>query len=285
MRKRLIINLLFICIFGISAYAQSYEPLEMKSGGLLGQGNLRFILNWAHLEKEGVDYSVFDFGLDFGIAPLTDLENRIKYISANDSEYEWVGWTEMLKFKLGKTYKGPAYSLGTGIKIPLHKYESLGLIAGLYISGAIKDIDFDFNIGADPIYLIPGKMDDPNPNIESIKIRPNSIIKINLRLGYKFLPFFKLAGGFELDQLLEGKKTTIYKNDTKIEETYPGGAVWFFIIGGRLKPVDYPIVFDGSICLGLSDTDKFYASEDRPFYEWQIKFAVQLQPQSPNAEW
>ncbi len=267
--RRLTTILFLLSLSASILFAQTYEPLEMKSGGMLGARNLRFILNWAYLENDIGDTSVFDFGLDFGISPAVELQNRISYLSSGDSDYEWEEWTELLKFKLGKVLNGPAYALGTGLRIPVHKYESLGLIAGLYISSAIKDIDFDFNLGFEPIYLTYADLGG------GMKVRPNSLLNINLRLGYKFTPFLKLAGGFELNQLLEGKRK-IKENDHETTETISGGSAWNFIFGARVKPIDYPIVVDCSLSLGASK---------RSPYDWRIKIGVQLQPQSPNAEW
>ncbi|MBN1897370.1 MAG: hypothetical protein JW827_01215 [Spirochaetes bacterium] len=267
--KKIIILLIMIMGLLTAGFTQVYEPLDMRSGGMLGAGNLRFVLDWAYQENNSVGSSTFDFGLDFGVGPSLEWQNRIGYRSVEGSDYQWAGWLELLKFQLGHAENGPAYALGTGIYIPVRKSESLGLLAGLYISSAIKDIDFDFNIGFDPFYLTYADLGN------GVKVRNGHDLKIDLRLGYKILPFFKILGGFRLDQYFDGKqKITI--GDQETTQTIDGGAAWNFILGGRLKPMDYPIVFDTSISFGVSS---------RSEYDWQLKFGLQFQPQSPNAEW
>jgi len=268
--------IIFLFIQTSLMFGLTYEPIEMKSGGMLGAGNLRFLFDWGYLENNSSDSSTFGFGIDFGLNEKIDLQNRIKYLNYNSGSYDWHNWEEILKWKLGQVSAGPAYAIGTGLAIPLHKNESLGLIAGLYISSAIKDIDFDFNAELSPFYLTYADL-GKNPVTGIVrKERPSSIFNINLRLGYKIMPILKLAGGFELNQFFSGKIK--YEKDNEEIETkeIPGGSAWNLILGARLKPKGYPILFDASISLGLSEKSP---------YDWRIKFGTQLQPQSPNAEW
>ncbi len=268
MRKTIIFFV--ILLFTINyLYSERYEPAIGKSGSVIDAGNIRFLLGWGYNELKSDDNSKFNFGLDFGAGQTIELQNRIDYNSANSSDYEWTGWTELLKFKLSESEDGPAYSLGLGVRIPVRKAESLGLVAGLYVSSAIKDIDFDFNLGFNPFltYADLGR----NEARQKLKIRPNHYVNINLLLGYKLLPFFKITGGFESRQLLKGsEKIDDEKNDID------GGSNWEFLIGARVKPIDYPVLFDGTISAG---------SGNRKEYAWQFRLGVQILPQSPDAEW
>lgn len=244
--------------------AERYEPIIGKSGSVLDTGLIRFLFDWAYGENDSYNNSELGFGIDLGIAPKTELQNRIDYSSFNSGDYAWVNWTELVKIRLSEMAKGPAYSLGLGARIPVRRSESLGLIAGLFISSGIKDIDFDFNLGFNP-YLTYADYGG------GVKIRPNHFINVDLLLGYKILPFLKLSGGFEMKQLLTGSR-----KDNDVQSDVEGGSVWDFIIGGRVKPRDYPVVMDMSMAFGATS---------RSEYDWQFKLGLQILPQSPEAEW
>lgn len=243
--------------------AERYEPAIGKSGSVIDKGNIRFLFGWAYNELRSTENSKFDFGIDFGIGESVEWQNRIDYNSANQGDYQWLGWTEILKFRLSEVDMGPAYSLGLGARIPVRKSESLGLLAGLYVSSAIKDIDFDFNLGFNP-YIT--KREVTSDDGETTKIRPNHFVNIDLILGYKLLPFLKINGGFESRQYL--------KNDDN-----DGGSSWLFLIGARIKPIDYPVLFDGNISAGSGNMRSYFG------YDWQFRLGVQILPSSPNAEW
>ncbi|MBU1077684.1 MAG: hypothetical protein KKH98_10350 [Spirochaetes bacterium] len=267
--RKLIILIIILLFSANFLFSERYEPAIGKSGSVIDSGNIRFLFGWAYNDLT-VENSKFNFGIDFGLGQTTELQNRIDYNSANWASYEWGEWTELLKFRLSEIDAGPAYSLGLGIRIPVRKAESLGLIAGLYISSAIKDIDFDFNIGFNPYITYGDQGKDPLTD-ETIKIRPNHFVNIDLLLGYKLLPFLKVDGGFESRQLLKGSMKV---GDVKTD--IDGGSVWTFILGARLKPIDYPVLFDGTFSFGAGDQKE---------YDWQFKLGIQILPTSPDAEW
>ncbi|MHA1344694.1 MAG: hypothetical protein ACTSQG_11950 [Promethearchaeota archaeon] len=272
------IGISLILLFISTVKAERYEPLIGKSGSVIDFGGIRFIAGWGYNELNDNSISAFNFGLDFGIGLRTELQNRIDYNnSAANSEYQWTGWTEILKFRLSERENGPAFCLGTGLRIPLRKSESLGALAGLYISSALKDIDFDFNIGINPYitYADLGKLDGVNTYYS----RPHHYINVVLLLGKKFLPFLKVNAGFEMRQLLKSTVSKIkYSNGDTEKFTDDGGASWTFLIGSRIKPIGYPILLDSSLAFGTGKDA--YKS-----FDWQFKLGVQLLPQSPNAEW
>jgi len=47
-KKYVVLSILLLSVSFL--YSQTYEPVEMKSGGLIGKNNLRFLLNWSHIE-------------------------------------------------------------------------------------------------------------------------------------------------------------------------------------------------------------------------------------------
>lgn len=268
--KKLILIGFLIFLISSNIVAERYEPVIGKSGSVLDAGFIRFLFGWLYNENDSINNSCFNFGIDFGTGAKTELQNRIDYNSSDSGNYEWIGWTELIKIRLSEIAKGPAYSLGLGVRIPVRKTESLGLIAGLFISSGIKDIDFDFNIGFNPYFIYK--------DMEGYKERPNHFVNVDLLLGYKLLPFLKIDGGFEMKQFLTGsrKDYNIATQEYDQKSEIPGGSSWAFIIGGRIKPLDYPVLFDTGISFG---TGKNYE------YDWQFKLGVQILPQSPEAEW
>ncbi len=265
MRRIFIILLvLFICT-GL-LYSERYEPMLGKSGSVIDFGGVRFPLGWEFYDMDGpaaADKSLFNFGIDFGIGLRTELQNRIDYNSNDD---EWQGWTELLKFRLAETHSGPAIGFGLGVRVPLSSRENLGLIVGLYISSAIKDIDFDFNIGINP--YITWK------DISKYRETREHNVNLDLLLGKKILPFMKVSAGFEMLQYFGGKSMDIIGSSN--EQTLGKGTGWIFLLGLRLKPKGYPILLDNSFKFG---------SGSRNTLTWQYQIGLQILPQSPNADW
>ncbi len=266
MRRMLLIILILLSSIG-SIFAERYEPIIGHSGSVMEAGLIRFLLGWAYSENDSSRFtsdSKFNFGIDFGAGARTELLNRIDYNSQNSSDFQWSNWAEMLKIRISEEAKGPAYSLGLGVRIPVRHAESMGLITGLYISSGIKDIDFDFNLGFNP-YLTYADIGN------GVKERFRHFVNVDLLLGYKFLPFLKGVGGFEMKQFLAGSHK---ENNVKTE--IPGGSDWTFVFGARIKPLDYPVLFDGNFAFGTSSNAEF---------DWQFKLGVQILPQSQEAEW
>ena len=271
-------TILLIILFGISnfVYSQRYEPIIGKSGSVVDFGMIRIVSDWAYTEKDSENSSAFDFGLDIGVGLSTELQNRFDYRSVEGSDYDWKGYTGLLKFRISEVASGPALGLGFGANIPFyHKRNSLGLIAGFYISSALKDIDFDLNIGINPFLtsIHRGKIFG-----KTIEERPHSFVNLDILFGYKILPFMKLNAGVEMKHHFGGEiKIPISEDETDTEKLGGEGSAWALILGSRIKPKGYPILLDGSIAFGLSG--------DKNEYDWQFKLGVQLLPQSPDAEW
>ena len=266
--KKIFSTILIILISSSMLFSAKYEPAIGKSGANIDHGDIRFIFGTDYAEKEN-NIADFKFGIDFGVGETTEWQNRIDYRSINSSDYSWRGWTEILKFRLSERTDGPAYSLGLGTRIPLSSEECFGVLAGIYISSAIKDIDFDFNIGINP--FITYRKKTIHGTDKTKKIRDNHYVNIDLLLGYKALYFLKLIGGFESKQFLKGSK----KIDD-VKTTTPSGESWIFVFGSRLKPKDYPVVFDGNISFGTGSNKEF---------DWRFRLGLQILPSSPNAEW
>lgn len=259
MRK---IFLLIIIIFISSAllYSERYEPILGRSGSVIDFGGVRFPIGWTHRKKKNFsEESFFNFGIDFGIGLKTELQNRIGYNSDTD---RWMQWTELLKFLISESQTGPAIGFGLGARVPLNSFENLGLMIGLYISSAIKDIDFDFNIGINPFITYK--------DIENIEEREHNA-NLDFLLGKKVLSFMKICAGFEMLQYFGGKRKI-----GDIEENLESHSDWTFILGLRLKPKGYPILLDNSLTFGINSDNAL---------EWQYKVGLQILPQSPNADW
>jgi hypothetical protein len=276
--KKLIILSLLISAITVNIYAERYEPLMGKSGSVIDFGGVRFPMAWGYSEYTGnYDASLFNFGLDFGIGLSTELQNRIDYNSTGD---QWENWTELLKIRLSDTHNGPAIGLGLGARIPLHHpKDNFGLIAGLYISSAIKDIDFDFNIGVNPSITYRQIASLKLGNTETTISEKNHYVNFNLLFGKKLLDFLKVGAGFEMKQYFSGqRKTEITVNDNSTETfaSMGQGSSWTFLFGVRLKPQGYPVLLDNSLAFGTGNMNNL---------DFTYRIGVQILPQSPNAEW
>ncbi len=262
MRKTFLL-IIIIFISSTFLYSQRYEPILGKSGSIIDFGGVRFPIGWTHREKENYpEQSFFNFGIDFGIGLKTELQNRIGYNSDAD---RWIQWTELLKFRISESQIGPAIGFGLGARIPLNSFENLGLMIGLYISSAIKDIDFDFNIGINPFITYK--------DIENIEEREHNA-NLDFLLGKKLLSFMKICAGFEMLQYFGGKRKII-KTGEEIA-SMGSHSDWAVILGLRLKPEGYPILLDNSLTFGINRDNAL---------EWQYKVGLQILPQSPNADW
>lgn len=273
--KKIILLLFMVFSLITSLFANRYEPIIGTSGSVLDVGSIRFPIAYEYGQynrnSTDYDYSQFDFGLDFGIGQSTELQNRIDYNKTDGSDFRWINWTEMVKFALTQQAEGTAYSLGVGARIPVSDQESLGLIGGFFISSAIKDIDFDFNIGLNP-YITSANTGSNETQ------RPNTYINIDLLLGYRLLPFLKIMGGFESEQLFNNGSITYNNHSTVVN----GGSIWDFVIGGRLKPQDYPFVVDLGIYFRSGNDDGVLVTNK---YDWKFKLGIQLLPQGAQAGW
>ncbi len=267
----LIVSLYFTAIF--SLYGERYEPIVGRSGSIINEGTARFSFNYGYSENRSdvafTTFSIFNFGIDYGINNKMEIQNNIGYGAYNNKEgFKWSNWKELLKIKLSEKIDGPATSLGVGILIPVRKEESLGLVGGFYYSGGIKEITFDFNLGIVP-YLTYGTFGD-------MEVRPSPYINGDIVLGYKLMPFLKLTGGIDMKQYLRGGTTKIKINDTEIKRDIEPTSGWILFVGSRVKPKGYPLLADASISIGLNNDAEF---------DWRFQIGVQVLPSNMNAEW
>jgi len=281
--RKIFILIIVLCVFSSLAYSERYEPLIGKSGSVVDFGMIRIISDWSYSAKEVGDgtnsgLSSLHLGLDFGIGIRTELQNRFDYSSVSigdvEGDYEWTGYTGLMKLRLSEVVNGPALGLGLGARIPFYiKNHSLGVIGGFYLSSALKDIDLDLNIGINPNLT---SIETGENQYGKIKYRPPHFANFNILLGYKVLPFFKISAGIEMRHLFGGVEKVPIADDEVQKNELQDATIWNIAFGPRIKPKGYPLLIDCLLAFGLSEKSD---------YDWKFRTGIQLLPQSPDAEW